>query len=191
MTTPFTISGGRRSTDRRSPRPCRMISRSLFWPTNRSPWPTFRAGMVSTFPAADSRSSPSLFVAHSPGRRSSRFFYVRRYTEIVHNSLYTARWIEKRWNLTPHKHIYPPVDMEPAAFPLKKENIILSVSRFDAGGNKPQLDMIRGFQDLVRSHPREMTGWKLVLVGGSPRPTPYLERIPAYLQQPRAPATEL
>lgn len=131
----------------------------------------------------------SLFICHFPERKKSRYFYVRRYTEIVHNSLYTARWIKKRWNLTPHKHIYPPVDMEPAAFPLKKENIILSVSRFDEGGNKQQLDMIRVFQEFVRSQPREMAGWKLVLVGGSPRHNPYLERIQAYLQ--RSPASDI
>jgi glycosyltransferase involved in cell wall biosynthesis len=103
--------------------------------------------------------------------------------------LCTARWIEKRWGLTPHKHIYPPVDMEPAAFPLKKENIILSVSRFDEGGNKQQLDMIRVFQDFVRSRPRETAGWKLVLVGGSPSHNPYLERIQAHLQ--RSPSAEV
>jgi len=133
----------------------------------------------------------SLFICHFPERKKSRYFYVHRYTQIVHNSVYTASWIEKRWNLTPHKHIYPPVDMEPAAFPLKKENIILSVSRFDEGGNKQQLDMIRVFQDLVRSQPREMAGWKLVLVGGSPRHNPYLERIRAYLQRSAAEAIEL
>lgn len=125
----------------------------------------------------------SLFICHFPEREKSRFFYVGRYTEIIHNSLYTARWIERRWGLHPHKHIYPPVDMEPAAFPLKKDNTILSVSRFDEGGNKQQLDMIRVFQQLVRARPSEMAGWKLVLVGGSPSHNPYLERIQAYLQK--------
>jgi len=131
----------------------------------------------------------SLFICHFPERNRSRYFYVRRYTEIVHNSLYTARWIEKRWNLTPHKHIYPPVDMEPAEFPLKKEDIIISVSRFDEGGNKQQLDMIRVFEDLARSRPREMAGWKLVLVGGSLPYNPYLERIQAHLRG--SPAAEI
>jgi glycosyltransferase involved in cell wall biosynthesis len=125
----------------------------------------------------------SLFICHFPERRPSRYFYVRRYTEVVCNSLYTAGWIEKRWNLAPHKHIYPPVDMEPPAFPLKKENIILSVSRFDEGGNKQQLDMIKVFQSLLKSRPQEMAGWKLVLVGGSPPGNPYLERIQAHLRQ--------
>jgi glycosyltransferase involved in cell wall biosynthesis len=133
----------------------------------------------------------SLFVCHFPERKPSRYFYVRRYTEVVHNSLYTAFWIEKRWNLTPHMHIYPPVDMEPAAFPLKKENIILSVSRFDEGGNKQQLDMIRMFEELVKTQPLEMAGWKLVLVGGSPPGNPYLARIQTHLQQSAAAEVEL
>jgi glycosyltransferase involved in cell wall biosynthesis len=131
----------------------------------------------------------SLFICHFPERKKSRYFYVRRYTEVVFNSLYTALWIQKRWNLTPHKHIYPPVDMEPAAFPLKKESIILSVSRFDEGGNKQQLDMIRVFQKLMKNRKTEMADWKLVLVGGSPPGNPYLERIQTDLQ--RSPAAEI
>jgi glycosyltransferase involved in cell wall biosynthesis len=133
----------------------------------------------------------SLFICHFPEREKSRFFYVGRYTEIVHNSLYTAHWIEKRWGLRPHKHIYPPVDMEPAAFPLKKDNIILSVSRFDVGGNKQQLEMIKVFQEMVKSQPRKLAGWKLVLVGGSPGNNPYLERIQDHLRQSPAAEVEL
>jgi glycosyltransferase involved in cell wall biosynthesis len=133
----------------------------------------------------------SLFICHFPEREKSRFFYVGRYTEIVHNSLYTACWIEKRWGLRPHKHIYPPVDMEPAAFPLEKENIILSVSRFDVGGNKQQLEMIKVFQEMVKSEPRKLAGWKLVLVGGSPGNNPYLERIQDHLRQSPAAEVEL
>jgi glycosyltransferase involved in cell wall biosynthesis len=133
----------------------------------------------------------SLFICHFPERPKSRFFYVDRYTEIVHNSLYTARWIEKRWGVRPHKHLYPPVDMEPAVFPLKKENIILSVSRFDIGGNKQQLDMVKVFHELTRSHPRELEGWKLVLVGGSPPANPYLEKIQDHIRRTSAAGIEL
>ena len=133
----------------------------------------------------------SVFICHFPEREKSRFFYVDRYTEIVHNSLYTARWIERRWNLHPHKHIYPPVDMEPAAFPVAKENFILSVSRFDVGGNKQQLEMIKVFQDLAHSRPRELAGWRFVLVGGSPPENPYLERIQDRLRQTPGAEVEL
>jgi len=133
----------------------------------------------------------SLFICHFPEREKSRLFYVDRYTEIVHNSLYTARWIERRWGLHPHKHIYPPVDMEPGAFPLPKENIILSVSRFDVGGNKQQLEMIKTFQEMAKNRPRETAGWKFVLAGGSPPQNPYLEGIQQYLRQTRGAEIEL
>jgi glycosyltransferase involved in cell wall biosynthesis len=145
-------------------------------------------GMLEmVFPLANT----SLFICHFPEREKSRFFYVGRYTEIVHNSLYTASWIEKRWSLHPHKHIYPPVDMEPAAFPLKKENIILSVSRFDVGGNKQQLEMIKVFQEMAKNQPRELAGWKFVLVGGSPPANSYLERVQDRLRQSSAAGVEL
>ena len=73
-----------------------------------------------------------------PEREKYRFFYVDQYTSVVYNSLYTARWIQEKWNLIPHKHIYPPVDMASSYDSEKKENLILSVSRFDLGGNKQQ-----------------------------------------------------
>ena len=133
----------------------------------------------------------SLFICHFPERDRSRFFYVGRYTEIVHNSRYTALWIEKRWGLRPHKHIYPPVDMEPAEFPLQKENVILSASRFDVGGNKQQLEMVRIFQKMRRDHPRQLAGWKLVLAGGSPADNAYLDKIRKHLRQAPAPEIEL
>ena len=145
-------------------------------------------GMLEmVYPAANT----SLFICHFPERERSRFFYVGRYTEIVHNSLYTARWIEKRWGLKPSKHIYPPVDMEPATFPPEKDNVILSVSRFDIGGNKQQLDMIKVFQEMTKNEPRMAAGWKLVLVGGSPGENPYLERIHEHLRQTNASDIEL
>ncbi len=133
----------------------------------------------------------SLFICHFPEREKSLFFYVDRYTEIVYNSLYTARWIEKRWNLHPHRHIYPPVDMEPEAYPKNKENIILSVGRFDIGGNKQQFEIVQAFEELVSGHRQELEGWKLVLAGGSPPSNSYLEKIKAHLREKKTPAVEL
>jgi glycosyltransferase involved in cell wall biosynthesis len=121
----------------------------------------------------------SEMVVHFPEREISRFFHADRYTHIIHNSLYTADWISKRWQLEPHVHIYPPVDMV-SPFPANlehKESIILSVARFEPGGNKQQLEMIKSFVSLKRSFPQEMRGWKLVLAGGSTPENPYLTRI--------------
>jgi glycosyltransferase involved in cell wall biosynthesis len=121
-------------------------------------------------------SNISILICHFPERGRSRFFYVDRYTEIVFNSLYTAKWIEKRWGLAPHMHIYPPVDMD---YPEKngKESIILSVSRFDPGGNKQQIEMIRAFEKMLKRHPERMQDWRLVLAGGSGDDNPYLDKV--------------
>ncbi len=125
----------------------------------------------------------SIFITHFPERKKSLFFYVHLYTQIVANSLYTVQWIRQRWNLEPHQHLYPPVDMEAPRVPEDKENVILSVSRFDPGGNKQQLKMIELFQRISRDHPGIMKGWKLTVAGGSIGDNPYLEKINIFLAQ--------
>ncbi len=122
----------------------------------------------------------SVFITHFPERRARSYFYVDRYDRLVCNSRYTAGWIEKRWGLEPHVQIYPPVDM-PGPRPENKEPIILSVARFDPGGNKQQLDMVRVFQTLVRRHPRASRGWRLILAGGSHGDNPYLRQVRQFL----------
>ncbi len=126
-------------------------------------------------------SNLSVFICHFPERERSRFFHVDKYTEIVFNSLYTARWIKFRWGLTPHLHLYPPVDMEETNEDREKKSVILSVSRFDLGGNKQQIEMIQAFKRLNKKYPDSTKGWKLVLIGGSIGDNPYLEKIHKYL----------
>lgn len=108
----------------------------------------------------------SEFMVHFPEREISRFFHVGEYTHIMFNSRYTAQWIEKRWHQTPHVHIFPPVDMTSLHLPEVKENIILSVSRFELSGNKQQREMIKAFIKLKQLHPDLAGRWKLLLVGG-------------------------
>jgi len=123
----------------------------------------------------------SAFITHFPGEwRPLSYFYVDRYTRVVYNSRYTADWIEKRWGFKPHTHIYPPIDMA-GPRPENKEPIILSAARFDPGGNKQQLDMIRAFQLLVRCRPKSSRGWRLILTGGSHGDNPYLRQVQQYL----------
>ena len=123
----------------------------------------------------------SAFITHFPGEwRPLSYFYADRYTRVVYNSRYTADWIEKRWGLKPHTHIYPPADM-PGPRPENKEPIILSAARFDPGGNKQQLDMIRAFQLLVRCRPQASRGWHLILAGGSHGDNPYLRQVQQFL----------
>lgn len=123
----------------------------------------------------------SAFITHFPGEwRPLSYFYVDRYTRVVYNSGYTADWIEKRWGFKPHTHIYPPVDM-PGPRPKNKEPIILSAARFDPGGNKQQLDMIRAYQLLVRCRPQSSRGWHFILAGGSHGDNPYLRQVQQFL----------
>ena len=125
----------------------------------------------------------SVFICHFPERERSRFFHVDKYTEIIFNSRYTSRWIESRWDLKPQLHLYPPVDMENKKEDKEKESIILSVSRFDPGGNKQQIEMIKAFKRLVKQFPELVRGWKLVLAGGSVGDNPYLKKIYRYLER--------
>ncbi|MCP4214600.1 MAG: glycosyltransferase family 4 protein [bacterium] len=121
----------------------------------------------------------SSLVCHFPERRPKSFFYADKYTDVIFNSNYTAHWIEQKWKFKPHKHIYPPVDMgeDKGGDTVAKENIILSVARFEAGGSKKQLEMVRTFQKLNRKYPELLRDWKLVLVGGSPDENDYLKAV--------------
>ena len=124
----------------------------------------------------------SILICHFPERRPKSYFYVDRYKYLVHNSSYTAEWMLNRWRLKPHRHIFPPVDM-----PLKKsinerEKLILSVARFETGGSKKQLEMVRTFSRMQELYPDECKDWRLLLVGGSPEENDYLDKINRYLK---------
>jgi glycosyltransferase involved in cell wall biosynthesis len=121
--------------------------------------------------------NPSLFICHFPERRPSSYFYVDRYQHLIFNSRYTAEWIQNKWRLRPGIHIYPPVDMNGSVDFSAKENIILSAARFDPGGNKQQLRMVKVFKELSQRQPRHLRGWKLILAGGSPLENQYLDNI--------------
>ena len=126
-------------------------------------------------------SNVSVVVCHFPERRRSSYFYADKYTYIVHNSLYTAEWIRKKWKIEPTTHIYPPVDFSGSLSLSEKEKIILSVARFEIGGSKQQLEMVKVFEGLIRTFPEELKDWRLVLVGGSTEENPYLEKIKKHL----------
>lgn len=117
----------------------------------------------------------SVLVCHFPERRPRTYFYADRYTHVVCNSLYTAEWVEKKWKLTPHKQIYPPVDMGNAAAGFPKRKLILSVARFEVEGAKRQKEMIEAFQSLNEKWPEIATSWTFILAGGSSPDNPYLD----------------
>ncbi len=132
----------------------------------------------------------SAFITHFPERRPRSYFYVDRYSRIVYNSRYTREWIEKRWGLAPHRHIYPPVDAADPG-PCEKDSVILSVARFDPGGNKQQLEMVKAFRLLRRRWPQPCRDWRLILAGGSHGENPYLRRVQDFLRDHPALPVEL
>lgn len=84
------------------------------------------------------------------------------YQQVVANSLYTRRWIDKWWDVDT-EILYPPVTQQE---PGTKKPVILSVGRFfpaESGHSKKQLELVRSFRSLVASG---VTGWELHLVGG-------------------------
>lgn len=125
----------------------------------------------------------SMMICHFPERRPFSYFYSDHYDYVIYNSEYTASWIKKKWNFTPHKHIYPPVDMEPTEIESPRENIILSVARFEEGGSKKQMEMVRTFHKLCRNFPQTMAKWQLLLVGGSHKQNTYLENVLQLIEQ--------
>jgi glycosyltransferase involved in cell wall biosynthesis len=64
-----------------------------------------------------------------------------------------------------------------------KENIILAVGQFEAGGTKKQIELIQAFRCLLADYPEEMEGWRLILAGSSVPKNPYLKTVRDVLKQ--------
>jgi glycosyltransferase involved in cell wall biosynthesis len=78
-------------------------------------------------------------------------------------------------------HIYPPVDLHDSKRVPQKENIILSVARFEKGGSKQQMEMAKAFAELSQANPKVLKNWRLILAGGSVKNNPYLQGIENFL----------
>ncbi|MEG4574600.1 glycosyltransferase [Microcoleus sp. N3A4] len=123
----------------------------------------------------------SIFFCHFPNTFRNRHFAVDDYTFIIANSQFTVKWLEKRWNLKPTFLLYPPVEMATVKVP--KENIILAVGQFEAGGTKKQIELIKAFRSLLADYPQEFQGWRLILAGSSIPKNPYLKTVQNLLKQ--------
>lgn len=101
-------------------------------------------------------------------------------SRVICNSQFTARFQEKSLK-DKVLVVYPPVDVDKFYSDSRKENIILSVGRFDNILNAKKQDvLIDAFKQLVKQSPNLQ--WKLVLAGGSlsdPSKNSYLQ----YLQK--------
>jgi GT2 family glycosyltransferase len=89
--------------------------------------------------------------------------FLKSYDMFLSISQYTQKWVDKYWNVNSYV-LYPPVKPPKSYGNLHKDNIIMNVGRFFAGGhNKKQDVMIKTFIEMYdKGWARE---WKLILVG--------------------------
>lgn len=104
-----------------------------------------------------------------------KFFFIK---EVVCNSNFTAKVFSSTFNY--HNIVlYPPVDVEKCKISPNKENIILSVGRFDNVLNTKKQDvLIQTFSQMIDKTPD--LPWRLVLAGGSkeqPEKNQYLNHL--------------
>ncbi len=106
--------------------------------------------------------------AHKPEliQTTANFIKLKLYKKIICNSQFTQKFTQRLFPNSPTSVLYPPVDVEKFSTSNKKENIILSVGRFDNILNAKKQDvLIDAFKKL---YPKiKSSNWKLVLAGGS------------------------
>jgi len=89
--------------------------------------------------------------------------FLKSYDIFLSISQYTQKWVDEYWKVNSFV-LYPPIKTKSVSINLHKENIIIHVGRFFAGGhNKKQDIMLKTFIEL---HDKGWArDWKLVLVG--------------------------
>jgi len=132
-------------------------------------------------PSVNALALKNIFLCHFPDTDRSNYFYPQKYDYLISNSKYTDGWIQKKWDLKSNLMVYPPIDMEYKG-KTNKEDIILSVSRFELKGSKKQLEMAKIFCSLYKKHPKTLKGWKLVLCGGTFEKNTYLTQVKNYIK---------
>ena len=124
------------------------------------------------------RSPVSIFICHFPDRDKERFFQVDNYNFIITNGKYTTFWLKKRWGLQTSRILYPPVDLvSPEPCLTDKQHVILSVARFEPGGSKKQLEMIKVFEDICNNDAEIRNSWSFVLAGGADPENKYFKQV--------------
>jgi len=88
------------------------------------------------------------------------------------NSIFTKSIVETAWRTTVPFVLYPLVKVSEFAGTQKKEHCILSVGRFFRHLHSKRQDvLITAFRELLRTHPKQFAGWKLLLVGPNDDPS--------------------
>ncbi len=127
---------------------------------------------VNMVPHVNALALKNIFICHFPDSKKMNHFYVDNYDKIIANSKYTNGWIKNRWKLEADDIVYPPVDMKFKGGSPKKEDVILSVARFEETGSKKQIELIKEFKNLGIDD-----SWKLILAGGALKNSKYLKRV--------------
>lgn len=83
--------------------------------------------------------------------------------KIVCNSQFTKKFIDREYGVS-SKVVYPPIDIENLK-PLKKEDMILSVGRFDSPLHLKRQDLL--IEVFKKMSDQGISNWRLVLIGGS------------------------
>jgi GT2 family glycosyltransferase len=137
-------------------------------------------------------SNASVFICHFPDQNKDKFFAVDKYNYIITNSNYGTFWLKQKWQLDASLRLYPPVDMYATdSDESEKENLIISVARFEPGGSKKQLEMVEAFLNLCNLDHNIKSKWRLVLAGGAHRNNPYLEKVKNAIKANQAENIEL
>ncbi|KKQ48719.1 MAG: Glycosyl transferase [Candidatus Shapirobacteria bacterium GW2011_GWE1_38_10] len=98
-------------------------------------------------------------IGGSPLIRSLKLLFINK---LVYNSAFTRSVIERSFPRSKGVILYPPIDTDQFVQG-KKENLILSVARFDSPSHSKRQDvLIDAFRELFT----EEKGYRLVLVGG-------------------------
>jgi GT2 family glycosyltransferase len=98
-----------------------------------------------------------------PFRRIFHDQFLRSYDMFLSISQYTQKWVDKYWDVNSYV-LYPPVKPAKKSPDQHKDNIIINIGRFFAGGhNKKQDVMAKAFIEMYDKGWAK--DWKLVLVG--------------------------
>lgn len=117
----------------------------------------------------------SIFVCHFADRDRTKNVAIDDYTFIITHSQFTTQWLKKSWQLNVSLLLSPSVFLDAPNVP--KQNMILSVARFEADGSKKQIELIQAFLALQQQYPETLSDWKLILAGASPPENFYLQTV--------------
>ncbi|OGD70920.1 hypothetical protein A3A84_03565 [Candidatus Collierbacteria bacterium RIFCSPLOWO2_01_FULL_50_23] len=100
---------------------------------------------------------------------------IARIDKFIYNSQFTKNIVEKQLPTSRGQVIYPPIDIE-SFVPGKKENLILSVARFDSPSHAKRQDVLI---DAFKALHQENKTFKLILTGGLLAGEEYLDSLKA------------